>query len=78
MRCLTIDITDQQHQSDASVAGKNDQATCFERLFPTGSGSDGAWGELRTLLQARVEVGPAGKISSKCIDEVLDEGLAND
>ncbi|MEK7457711.1 MAG: antitoxin [Pseudomonadota bacterium] len=79
MSRLTIDITDQQHQSlkaMAALQGKTIKQYTLERLFPTGSGSDQAWGELRTLLQTRIEAGLAGKVSSKSIDEILDEELA--
>jgi hypothetical protein len=79
MSRLTIDITDQQHQSLKAIAalqGKTIKQYALERLFPSGAEADRAWGELKALLQARIEAGLAGQVSGKSIDEILDDELA--
>lgn len=79
MSRLTIDITDQQHQSLKAIAalqGKTIKQYAIERLFPGDENADQAWHELRTLLGGRINEGLAGKVSAKGIGDVLDEELA--
>jgi hypothetical protein len=79
MSRLTIDLTAPQHQSLKAMAvleGKTIKQYAIERLFPDQSDSDEAWEELKALLRSRVEEGLAGKISSKSVDEILEEALA--
>ena len=80
MSRLTIDITDQQHQSLKALAalqGKTIKQYALERLFPGGAAdTDQAWQELKTLLGMRINEGLAGKVSTKSIGEILDEELA--
>lgn len=81
MSRLTIDITDQQHQSlkaRAALQGKTIKQYALERLFPGDVDADQAWQELKTLLDERVEAGLAGKVSTKSVAAVLDEELAGD
>lgn len=81
MSRLTIDITDQQHQSlkaMAALQGKTIRQYAIERLFPTDPGEDAAWQELRTLLSERIAAGLAGKVSTKSIDAIVDEELGRD
>ncbi|KNY11018.1 antitoxin [Shinella sp. SUS2] len=82
MSRLTIDITDQQHQSLKALAalqGKTIKQYALERLFPGGAAdTDQAWQELKTLLGMRINEGLAGKVSTKSIGEILDEELAGD
>jgi hypothetical protein len=76
---LTIDITDQQHQSLKALAalqGKSIKQYALERLFPGDTDADQAWQELKNLLGARVNDGLAGKMSTKSIGEIVDEELA--
>ena len=80
MSRLTIDISDQQHQSlkaMAALQGKTIRQYALERLFPGDADGDKAWQELKALLGARIDEGLAGKISGKRIGEVLDEELAD-
>jgi hypothetical protein len=75
---LTIDITDQQHQSLKALAalqGKTIKQYALERLFPGDADADQAWQELKTLLGTRINEGLAGKVSAKSIAEILDEEL---
>ena len=78
MSRLTIDITEQQHQSLKALAalqGKTIKQYALERLFPGDTDADQAWQELKTLLGTRIEEALAGKVSTKSIDEILDEEL---
>jgi hypothetical protein len=79
MSRLTIDITDQQHQSLKALAalqGKTMKQYALEHLFPGDADADQAWRELSTLLGTRINEGLAGKVSDKSVGEVLDEELA--
>jgi ubiquinone biosynthesis protein COQ9 len=79
MSRLTIDITDQQHQSLKALAafqGKTIKQYALERLFPGDTDADQAWQELKTLLQTRINAAQAGKVSTKSVDEILEEELA--
>ncbi|CAB3774534.1 antitoxin [Paraburkholderia humisilvae] len=78
MSRLTIDLSDQQHQSLKALAalqGKTIKQYAIERLFPTDASIDQAWQELKTLLETRINDGLKGKVSAKTIDEILDDEL---
>lgn len=79
MSRLTIDITDQQHQSLKALAalqGKTIKQYALERLFPGDADGDRAWSELKSLLNTRISEGQAGKVCAKSVGEILDEELA--
>ncbi|MBB6305201.1 antitoxin [Rhizobium leucaenae] len=79
MSRLTIDITDQQHQSLKALAalqGKTIKQYALERLFPGDTGGERAWEELKTLMNTRVNDGLAGKMSTKTVGEILDGEIA--
>ena len=81
MSRLTIDITDQQHQSLKALAalqGKTIKQYAIERLFSAGAGEDAAWQELKTLLGQRIAEGLVGGVSTKSIDAIVDEELGRD
>ncbi|WP_266031463.1 antitoxin [Brucella intermedia] len=81
MRLLTIDKTDQQHQSLkvlAALQGKTIKQYALERLFPGDADADQAWHELKTLLGNRINEGLAGNISTRNVSEILDEELTGD
>lgn len=81
MSRLTIDITDQQHQSLKALAalqGKTIKQYALERLFPDDADGEQAWQDLKALLGDRVAAGLAGKVSAKGVSEILDEELAQD
>jgi len=81
MSRLTIDISDQQHQSlkaMAALQGKTIKQYALERLFPNDVNGDQAWQDLKTLLGERIAGGLAGKVSDKSVGEILDEELARD
>ncbi|MBW9052289.1 antitoxin [Rhizobium mesosinicum] len=79
MSRLTIDITDQQHQSLKALAalqGKTIKQYALERLFPGDTDGERAWEELKTLMNTRVNEGLTGKLSTKTVGEILDEEIA--
>ncbi len=81
MSRLTIDITDQQHQSLKALAalqGKTIKQYAIERLFPAGNTQEEAWQELKTLLGQRIAEGLAGDISSKDIFTIVDEEMGKE
>lgn len=78
MSRLTIDISEQQHQSLKALAalqGKTIKQYAIERLFPGNVDNDPAWQELRGVLTARINDGLAGKVSDRSIGDILDEEL---
>ena len=82
MSRLSIDLTEQQHQSLkvlAALQGKTIRQYAVERLFQPGPGDDeGVWGELKTLLRQRVASGLAGRVSDKTFDEIVAQELDAD
>lgn len=81
MSRLTIDITDQQHQSLKALAalqGKSIKQYAIERLFPVPEGDDQAWQELKTLLGQRIADGLGGEVSPKGFDAIVDEELGRE
>ncbi|EBI9056566.1 antitoxin [Salmonella enterica] len=78
---LTIDITDQQHQSLKALAalqGKTIKQYALERLFPGDADVDQAWQELKKLLGNRINNGLEGKVSTKSIGDILDDELSGE
>ena len=78
MSRLTIDVTDQQHQSLKALAalqGKTIKQYAIERLFPGEATSDQAWQRLKTILGERISEGLAGKVSGKTFGTIVDEEL---
>ena len=81
MSRLTIDISEQQHQSRKALAalpGKTIKQYAIERLFPGNIDNDPAWQELRGVLTARINDGLAGKVSARGIGDILDEELSGE
>lgn len=81
MSRLSIDMTDQQHQSLKALAalqGKTIKQYALERLFPVDAGEDEAFEELKTLLQQRVQEGLSGKVSTISVGEILDDELSQE
>ncbi|MBA8801483.1 hypothetical protein FHW77_005239 [Agrobacterium sp. RC10-4-1] len=79
MSRLTIDITDQQHQSLKALAalqGKTIKQYALERLFPGDTDAERALEELKTLMSMRVNEGLAGRLSTKTVGEILDEEIS--
>ncbi|MEO9130488.1 MAG: antitoxin [Sphingomonas sp.] len=81
MSRLTIDITDQQHQSLKALAalqGKTIRQYAVERLFPMQSDGDQAWQELKTLLGQRIAEGLGGGVSATSFDVIVEQELGPD
>lgn len=78
MSRLTIDMTEQQHQSLKALAalqGKTIRQYAIERLFPGDENADQAWAELQALMRTRAQNGLAGRVSGKSVDDILAEEL---
>ena len=74
MSRLTIDITEQQHQTlkaMAALAGQTLKQYALERLLP--SDEEQAMQELKVLLQNRLAAAERGEISSLNATEVAEE-----
>ncbi len=79
MSRLTIDVTEQQHQSLKALAalqGKSIKQYALERLFPGDADSDQAWLELKTLLGKRINAGLAGEVSTSSVRKILDDEMS--
>lgn len=76
MSRLTIDITDQQHQTlkaTAALQGKTIKEYAVERLFPQTGDDEQALFDLRQLLEQRVAEASRGELSTKSIADVAAE-----
>lgn len=81
MSRLTIDLSDQQHQSlkaMAALQGKTIRQYAIERLFPAPAEDVQAWQDLKSLLGERIAEGLAGKVSPSSLAAIVDEELAGD
>jgi hypothetical protein len=81
MRRLTIDITEQQHQSLKALAalqGKTIKQYAIERLFPVDAGDDEPWLALKALLEKRIAQGQAGSLSDKDFGSIVDDELGTE
>ena len=81
MSRLTIDITEQQHQSlkaMAALQGKTIKQYALERLFPGDADADQAWQALQVLLRQRGDNALAGKVSDKDVHQILEEELGKE
>ena len=81
MSRLTIDITEQQHQSlkaMAALQGTTIKQYALERLFPGDADADQAWQALQVLLRQRVDNALAGKVSDKDVHQILEEELGKE
>ena len=79
MSRLTVDLTDQQHQTLKAWAALQDRSIkdyVIEKLFPGDANGDQAWQDLKTLLGARINEGLAGRVSTRSVDDILNEELA--
>jgi hypothetical protein len=79
MSRLTVDLTDQQHQTLKALAAlqrRTIKEYVLEKLFPGDANGDDAWQELKILLDARINDGLSGRVSTKSVGEILDEELA--
>lgn len=78
MSRLTIDMTDQQHQSlkaMAALQGKTIKQYALERLLPVQGEGDTAWSELNDFLNKRIADGLKGELTIKSFDQIVAEEL---
>ena len=78
MSRLTIDMTDQQHQSlkaMAALQGKTIKQYALERLLPAQGEGDTAWSELKDFLNERIADGLKGELTTKSFDQIVAEEL---
>ncbi|GAP35105.1 antitoxin [Piscinibacter sakaiensis] len=76
MSRLSIEITDQQHQSLKAIAalqGKTIKAYALERLFPGQAGDDAAMAELRALLAQRLSDSTPASVVDRSVTDIADE-----
>jgi hypothetical protein len=78
MSRLTIDVTEQQHQSLKALAalqGKTIKEYAIEKLFASDPGEDRALMELTTLLKQRVAEADAGDVDRRSFTEIAETVL---
>jgi Antitoxin ParD len=75
---LTIDMTDQQHQSlkaMAALEGKTIRQFALERLLPPMRVGDAGWDDLRAMLRQRIAAGLDGAVSDQSVDQIVEDEL---
>ena len=78
MSRLTIDVTDQQHQSLKALAalqGKTIKEFAIERLFPASSDEENALAELKALLLQRIADAGRGEVDMRNFSEIVADVL---
>lgn len=76
MSRLTIDVTEQQHQTLkvlAALEGKSIKQYAIERLFP--SDEEKAMQELKALLLDRIAEAHRGELDDRSITEIAEEAV---
>ncbi len=78
MSRLTIDVTEQQHQSlkvMAALQGKSIREYALERLFPPASDEEQAFRDLKTLLEQRIAESQKGEVVARSLTEIAEDAL---
>ncbi|MEF8724860.1 MAG: antitoxin [Candidatus Accumulibacter delftensis] len=78
MSRLTIDVTDQQHQSlkvMAALQGKSIREYALERLFPPASDEQQAFRDLKALLEERIVESQKGEVVARSLTEIAEDAL---
>lgn len=79
MSRLTIEITEQQHQSIkalAAIQGKSIKEYAIQRLLPLTADEENAMQELEEFLKPRIEAAERGEVNSTSVMEIFKEALA--
>ena len=79
MSRLTIEITDQQHQSIKALAamqGKSIKEYAMQRLLPLTADEEKAMQELEEFLKPRIEAAERGEVVSTSAQAIFEEALA--
>ena len=78
MSRLTIEVTEQQHQSIKALAalqGKSIKEYAIQRLFAVTADEEKAMQELKALLAPRIAEALAGVVSEQSFDDIVEEAL---
>ncbi len=78
MSRLTIEVTEQQHQSIKALAalqGKTIKEYALQRLFGSTPDETQALQDLKTLLASRIAEGLRGEVSELSITEIAEQVL---
>lgn len=78
MSRLTIDVTDQQHQTlkaMAALQGKTIKEYAIGKLFPPASDEEHALKELKALLEQRIAESQVGGVVNLGLTEIAEEAL---
>jgi hypothetical protein len=78
MSRLTIDVTEQQHQSlkvMAALQGKSIREYALERLFPPASDEEQAFRDLKALLEQRIAESQKGDVVVRSLTEIAEHAL---
>ena len=79
MSRLTIEITEQQHQSIKAMAalqGKSIKEYAMQRLLPLTEDEEKAMQELEAFLKPRIEAAERGEVVSTSVRSIFEETLA--
>ena len=79
MSRLTIEITEQQHQSIkalAAIQGKSVKEYAMQRLLPLTADEEKAMQELEEFLRPRIEAAERGEVVSTSVMAIFKETLA--
>ena len=79
MSRLTIEITEQQHQSIKALAamqGKSIKQYAMQRLLPLNADEEKAMQELEEFLKPRIEAAERGEVVSTSVMAIFKETLA--
>lgn len=78
MSRLTIEVTEQQHQSlkvMAALQGKSIREYALERLFPPASDEEQTFRDLKTLLEQRIAESQKGEVVARSLTEIAEDAL---
>jgi len=81
MSRLTIDVTDQQHQSLKALAalqGKTIKEYAIEKLFSSNPDEERALMELKMLLNKRIAEADNGEVDTRGLNEIAEAALNSD
>jgi len=79
MSRLTIEITEQQHQSIKAMAamqGKSIKEYAMQHLLPLTADEEKAMQELEAFLKPRIEAAKRGEVVSASVIEIFEKTLA--
>jgi hypothetical protein len=78
MSRLSIDLSDQQHNSLKALAaleGKSIRQYALERLFPDADSDAPALAELKAIIDQRIAAAMAGAVSTSSVEEIIAQEL---